>query len=119
NVITALATAPTCGRPARPDYERLLQKFFRPLFRFLAGFHGLIQRDPEVNTLLAGSFGLLKIGLGRVNVVQPRGKFFIAAADAKTVSIVKRSIDVVAISQLDPFFLFAGPALSEKRAQKK
>src|SRR6266480_2314282 len=119
DVISALAAAPAGSRPTRPDHERLLQKLFCPLFRLLAGFHGLIQRDPEVNTLLPGPFGLLKIGLGCVNVVQPRGKFFIAAADAKTVSIVKRSIDVVAISQLDPFFLFAGPALSEKRAQKK
>src|SRR6266446_5740781 len=107
HIISTLAAAPSCRCPTRPDHERLLQKLFCPLFRLLAGFHCFIECDAKVNTLLARPFWLKKVGLRRVNVVQPRGKFFIAAADAKTVSIVVRSIDVLAISQLDPFFAVA------------
>ncbi len=88
HIISALAPASSCRRPTRPDYERLLQKFLRPLFRLLPGFHGLIQRDAKVQALIVRAVALPEIGLGRIDVVKARGKFFVGGVDAETISVL-------------------------------
>jgi len=119
HVISALATASSCSRPTCPNQKRLLQEFLRALLGLLAGFHRFIERDAKVNALIARPFSLAKIGLGRVNIVKTRGKFSVAAAHAKTIAVVVRSIDIAAISQLDPFFAIARPKrVVQKRPAK-
>src|SRR5204862_4521921 len=102
HIISALPTASSCCGPACPNQKRLLQKLFRALLRFFAGFHCFVESDSEMQTLIVRPIAYSKIGLGRVDVVKPRGKLFVAAVDPKTVAIVVRSIDISAISQLDP-----------------
>jgi len=102
DIISALTAASSCHRPTRPDQKRLLQKFFRTLFRLLPGFHGLIQRNAKVQTLIVRAFTLPEIGLGRVDVVKARGKFFVGGMDAETVAIVVLAFHIMAIGQLDP-----------------
>jgi hypothetical protein len=58
--------------------------------------------------LIVCPLSLPKIGLGSIDVIKPRGKFFVAAVDPKTVAVVVRSLDIAAVSQLDPFFAIAG-----------
>src|SRR2546428_4003556 len=98
DIISALTAASSCRRPTRPDYERLLQKFLHALFRLLPGFHGLIQRDAKVQTLIVRAFTLPEIGLGRVDVVKARGKFLVAAANSETVAVILRTIEIAAVS---------------------
>ena len=119
DVIATLTTATTRGRPTRPDRERFLQKFFGALLRLLAGFHRFIESDSEVKSLIVGSVALSKIGFGRVHIIKSRRQFLVTGANMKTIAIIVGIFDVATISELDPFFLFAGPALSEKRAQKQ
>src|SRR5205807_6512514 len=110
--------ASTGCRPTGPDDKRLLQKLFRSLLHFLAGFHCFIERDAEVKCLVVGPVALAKIRFGRVNVIKPRGKFFIGGPDMKTVAVVARILDVIAIGELDPFFFVARTALAQKRGQQ-
>src|SRR5437870_2027910 len=107
DIISALTAASSCRRPTRPDYERLLQKFLRPLFRLLPGFHGLIQRDAKVQALIVRAVALPEISFGRVDVVKARGKLFVGGVDAETVAIVVLAFHIMAIGQLDPLFTIA------------
>ena len=90
HIISALAAAAAGGRPSRPDYERFLQKLLCPLLRLFTGFHCFIERDAKIQTLIVRPVALPKIGLGRVDVVKPRGKLLVAAADPKTIAIIVR-----------------------------
>jgi len=72
-----------------------------------------------MQTLIVRPIAVPKIGLGRVDVIKTRGKFFVAATDPKTVTIVVRSIDVVAVGQLDPFFFVARQSGRCESAQQK
>src|SRR5207245_3336233 len=107
DIISALTAASSCRRPTRPDYERLLQKFLRPLFRLLPGFHGLIQRDAKVQALIVRAVALPEISFGRVDVVKARGKLFVGGVDAETVASVVLAFHIMAIGQLDPLFTIA------------
>ena len=70
-----------------------------------------------MQSLIVRSVALSQVSLRRVHIIKTSGEFFIAGANMKTVAVVVRIFDVATISELYPFFLFAGkilPANSDK-----
>jgi hypothetical protein len=119
DVISALAAAASGCRPTRPDYEWFLQKLFRALLCFFAGLHRFVERDAEVQTLIVRSIALPKVGLGRVDVIKPRGKFFVACANMEAVTVVVGIFEITTIRELDPFFFIARRCRMQKRGEQE
>ena len=72
-----------------------------------------------MQTLLVRPISLPKIRLGRVDVIKSSGKLFIAAADPKTVAIIVRSVDIMTVGQLDPFFAVDGRGFGREHDQQE